>query len=261
MRTVALLCAFLFVVMPDARATDAPEIDPQNRILDLSADTLDRAEWEVGLFWGRVARGVTPNLQLATHALGWPLGALNVFAKWRFFNDENLRASVEGGVVWVASAALFGAEGTKAPLLLFVPVELRATVPLADNLDLHLGAIGRWTLMNVEGAGIGATTLRMDLSVVRSDARGAWIATARVPLVTRASMNVDELLGASNVAGVIALDELPAWGVLIARDHMLGKRWHARLGLGYRNTYGILMYESLGHVLVNLDLYWRRPPS
>lgn len=277
MRTAAVfLCVFLLVSASNARENDEeplapqphvpealpePTFNPQDRLLDLSADTLAAGEWEIGLFWGRVARGITPNLQLSTHALGWPLGALNVFAKWRFFNHENLRASVEGGVVWVASAMLLGNPGESRPLLLFVPVEFRATVPLADNLDLHLGGIGRWSSLDMEGAGLGAATLRLDLSVARSDSMGAWIASARAPLVTRASLNTDELLGRTNVAGAIALDELPSWGLLIARDQVFGNHWHARLGLGYRNTYGILMYESLGHVLVNLDVYWRRPPS
>lgn len=265
MRAVAclrvLLCAVFILATPDARAQAAPSPDPQDRILDLSADTLVGGEWEVGLFWGRVARGFTPNLQLATHALGWPLGTPNLFAKWRFLNDDNLRASVEGGVVWVASALSLGKPNEKSPQLWFLPVELRATVPLADNVDLHLGGIGRWTLLDMEGAGLAVGSLRLDVSVARSDARGAWIATLRAPLVTHARLKVDELLGATNVAGAIALDELPAWGVLLAREQMLGKRWHARLGLGYRNTYGIVMYESVGHVLLNLDVSWRRPPS
>lgn len=257
MRTMAWLCVFLFLAASDVRANEVPS----TRLLDLSADTLRPGEWEIGLFWGRVARGFTPNLELATHALGWSVGAVNVFAKWRFFDDEHLKASVEGGVFWMASLGLFVDDWQKFPLLLVVPLELRATVPLADKVDLHLGGIGRWSVLDVDGGGFSVGSLRLDVSVSRSDRRGAWIATARLPLVTRARVKVDSLFGVNHVTGSILLDDLPAWGLLVAREQRLGTRWRARLGLGYRNTYGIALYESVGHLLVNLDLSWRRPPS
>jgi hypothetical protein len=48
-----------------------------------------------------------------------------------------------------------------------------------------------------------------------------------------------------------------SWSVLLARDHLLGKKGHVRFGLGYRNRPGILLLESIGHLMLRLDIYWR----
>lgn len=250
-RTLVLLGFFL------ALSSSAQASSGRLSLLDLSADTLGRGNWEVGLFWGRVARGMTPHLDLSTHGVAWLAGAPNVLAKWRFLDRSELRASVEGGAIWVASAALFTSPGEKWPVLLFLPLEVRATLPLAPAYELHLGAIGRWNVTNIPGLGLGTASLRMDVSFARSDSSGTWLLMGRFPLFTRASIKLDSLLGASDVSGTLALDELASWGVLVARDQMLSERVHGRFGVGYRNTYGIVAYESLGHLLLTFDLYWR----
>lgn len=252
MRAALVVLGLVWALSSGARAVTAP-----NAVVDLSADTLGRANWEVGLFWGRVARGMTPHLDLSTHGVAWLVGAPNVLAKWRFLDRRELRASIEGGAIWVASAALLTDASERWPLLLFLPVEARASLPLASAFELHLGAIGRWNVTNIPGLGLGTASLRMDVTLAHKDRSGTWLVTGRFPLVTRASIRLESLLGASDVAGAIALDELASFGFLIARDQMLSERVHGRFGVGYRNTYGIIAYESFGHLMLTFDLYWR----
>lgn len=254
MRFSALLLAIALTVGPRASA------EPRTALVDLSADTLAPGAWELGMVWGRVSRGIVPGLQLSTHALGWPFGALNLFGKWQFVDRPELRASVEGGAVWLASAALL-ADGDDTPVFLVFPFEARASVPLSQRFELHLGAVGRWSVAGLAGAGLSTTSLRLDVSLSRTDASGAWVATGRFPLLTRAGVRMDSLLGVSDVAGALMLDDLASWGLVLARDQLIGDRLHLRFGVGYRNTYGILLYESLGHLLMTFDLYWRRPPA
>lgn len=255
MRLSALLLAIALSSMQPASA-----VEPRTALVDLSADTLEPGAWELGMVWARVSRGIVPGLHLSTHALGWPFGALNLFGKWQFVDRPELRASVEGGALWLASAALL-ADGDDTPIFLVFPFELRASVPLSTHFELHLGALGRWTVADLGGAGLSTTSLRLDVSLSRSDAWGAWVATGRFPLFTRAGIRLDSLLGVSDVAGALMLDDLASWGLVLARDQVIGQRLHLRAGVGYRNTYGILLYESLGHLLVTFDLYWRRPPT
>lgn len=230
--------------------------DPRTQLLDLSADVLAPDESEVGVFWGRYARGVYPNLQLATHFAGDVIGLVNLFAKYRFLSREELRVSAELGAAWWA-LLLVGSEPGNRPLLLFLPVELRATIPLAERLELDLGWLYRASLTGGGETRFGISSLRIEATLARYDSRGAWILTGRFPLLSRAEVKLDTLLGKSNVAGVLTVDDLASWGILVARDLTVLKSTHLRFGLGYRNTPGLLFYESIGKVLVNFDLYWR----
>lgn len=230
--------------------------DRGTHLYDLSADTLPVDESEIGVFWARYSRGLAKDFQLATHVAGDAIGVINVLAKYRFLDRPELRASIEGGVIWAASLLLLS-EGGDAPILLFVPIELRATVPLDEKLELNLAWMYRGSLTSGAGSAFGISTLRAEATLVRYDQRGAWFLTGRFPLVSRADVKLDSLLGKSDVVGAIALDDLPSWGFLGGRDLTFGTSGHVRLGLGWRNTPGILFYESLGRVLVNVDLYWR----
>lgn len=231
-------------------------VEEQTKLYDLNAETIPGGTTEIGLFWGRISRGVGPDLQLSTHLAGDLLGVVNGFAKYRLVDRTQLRASIEGGFVWGAFL-LAGAESGPKPLLLFLPLELRATLPVRDELELHLGFIYRQAITSGSGQQLGVSSLRVDATLARHDARGAWLLAGRFPLFSRATVSLESLLGKSNVSGALALDDLDSWSLVAGRDLTFGERGHIRLNLGYRATEGILFYESIGHVVVGFDMYWR----
>lgn len=250
----ALLLAAVLLASAPVNGRAAPD---RLKLLDVSADVLPVGASEFGVFWARYARSFTPGLQLSTHIALDAVGLLNMDAKYRLLDRPELRMSVETGFLWAAILALGTKPGAATPLVLFVPFEFHATVPLADDLELDLGGFYRASITRGAGQSLGVSSLRCDLTLARYDASGAWLFVLRFPLLSRADVRLDSLLGQTDVTGAIVLDDLASFGGLVARDLAFGKTAHLRVGLGYRRTPGMVFVESLGHVLVSFDLYWR----
>jgi len=243
-----VLSLLVALLAPNARA-----VEPAARLVDVTADILPPGKGDIGVFWGRYRRGILPWLQLGTHLAGDAALVPNLSAKALLLDRDELRVSAEAGVAWVAVLMLTPSR----PLVLFVPAALRATLPLADRWEINAAWTYRATMMGATGSGLDTSWLHFEPGIVRYDRFGAWMVTAIVPLLTRATASLDKVLGKTNVSAVINLDDLDAWGLLLSRELCLGGATHLRLGIGYRNRPGILVYESMGYVLTSLDLYWR----
>jgi hypothetical protein len=70
-------------------------------------------------------------------------------------------------------------------------------------------------------------------------------------------MRAESILGNRVLEGTLALDDLSAWSVMLARDQLFDKKGHVRFGIGYRHRPGLLLVESLGPVMMTFDVYWR----
>lgn len=237
-----------------AQATAVPD---KLRLYDVSADVLPEGQRQLGMFWANYTRGVRPGVQLSTHLAGDVLGVLNLSAKVALLQKEELRVSVELGAVWPVSVELLmAALGTGQSFrALFFPAALRATTPLSDNLELNLSWRAEGSLMSMDGMEQGGFGLETEVALVRYDSSGAFMLLGRFPLLTRTTVKLD--LFGTEQRGALVLDQMASWGVLLARDHLLGESMHVRLGIGYRHRPGIVLLQSLGHVLLEFDVYWR----
>jgi hypothetical protein len=236
------------LVQAEVTPTSIPSRRPF-RLLDVSAEVLAPRDWEVGVIWGRLARGILPRFQLSTHAAPWLLSGINLNARVLLLDDERLRVAVDVGGAWVVLARL--GQITAAT----VPVEVRASVPLPWNLEMTFTTKASWVLLHAGQVDIDVVLVSELLSLVRYDSRGAWLFQAQLPLTTIGRIQTSQYGG--SLAGFAFFDDVPAWSVLLARDLQLGEKTHLRFGLGYRNRPGILFLQSLGPVLLSLDLYWR----
>lgn len=224
---------------------------PRNHVTDLTADVLEKGEDEIGVFWGRYARGVLPGVQVSTHAVPFLLTLLNASAKVQVLNRPELRVSLEGSAWWFSLGHFAGVDIASFPLV------MRGTVPLADNLDLTLAGGYSWFILHSKESDLGFARLRAESTLARYDSRGAFLLTAELPLLNTTHTRLDSLLGESNIAGSLTMDDVSSWGVVLARDHLLTDKAHIRFGLGYRHRPGILLIESVGNVMFRLDVYWR----
>ena len=232
-------------------ASSALAATPRNRITDLTADVLEPGESEIGVFWLRYTRGVLPGVQVSTHSVPFLMTLLNASAKVQLLNRPELRVSLEGSAWWFALGSAADVDIASFPFV------LRGSVPLADNLDLTLGAGYSWFILNSGDTDLSYQRLRAETTLVRYDSRGAFLLTAELPLLNTTRARLDSLLGKSNIAGALTLDDVSAWSVFLARDHLLGETAHVRFGFGYRNRPGIILVESIGNFMLRFDVYWR----
>ncbi|XXF80456.1 hypothetical protein P2318_12090 [Myxococcaceae bacterium GXIMD 01537] len=245
MRGMRVAALAVLLAMPALAAT------PRNAITDLTADVLAPGESEVGVFWVRYARGLLPGLQVSTHAMPTLMTLVNASAKVRLLQRPELRVSLEGSAWWFALGRAADIDVASFPLV------LRGTVPLSDNLEVTVAGGYSWFILNSEDTDLSYRRLRGEATLVRYDARGAFLLTAELPLLNTTRAHLDSLLGKSDIVGSLTLDDVPAWSVFLARDQLIGKTGHIRFGLGYRNRPGILFIESIGNVMFRFDVYWR----
>lgn len=230
---------------PDA----AVERGPDRRLLDLEADILREGEWQFNLFGLVYTRGILPRFSLSTSILGDVATALNLTARVQVVDEPFLRLTAEVGGAYLLAARLLKAS------FYWVPAEVRATVPLLPGLEVSVAMRYRLLGLQAEGTSLAAHTLAWTSSLVYHDPVGATFLEVTVPAV-----NIARQTGALEgipLDGVIALDNVAAWGVMLGRDQRFGRTGHFRIGVGYRNQPGILLLESYGKLLVSLDLYWR----
>lgn len=245
MSTLKVAALALLLASPALAAT------PRNRVTDLTADVLEPGEDEIGVFWLRYTRGVLPGVQVSTHAVPFLMTLLNASAKVQLLNRPELRVSLEGSAWWFALGRMADVDVASFPLV------LRGSVPLSDDLDLTLGAGYSWFILNSGDTDLSYQRLRAETTLARYDSRGAFLLTAELPLLNTTRARLDSLLGKSNIAGSLTLDDVSSWSVFLARDHLFGDTAHIRFGLGYRNRPGILVVESIGNLMLRLDVYWR----
>jgi len=243
MRTSALV--LLLLCSPALAAT------PRNALLDVSADVLEPGESQVNVIWGQYSRGLLPGVQVSSHLSPLLLSLLNLSAKARVLDRPELRVSVEGGAYWLAAGSLVGLHAFAFPFA------ARGTVSLSDTLQLNLGAGYRRLVLEAEETSLNSNLLHVETTLVRHDARGAFLLTARAPLLNLQHMRAESILGNRVLEGTLALDDLSAWSVMLARDQLFDKKGHVRFGIGYRHRPGILLVESLGPVMLTFDVYWR----
>lgn len=241
----ALALALVLLAAPALAAT------PRNRVLDATADVLEPGESQVAVFWGQYARGLLPGLQVSAHLAPYLMTLLNASVKAQVLNRPELRVSLEGSAYWFVLGRPAGID------IAAFPLALRGTVPLADNLELTLAGSYNHFIFSTEESDLGYGRLRAEATLVRYDPRGAFLLTAEMPLLSTTRAQLDSLLGKSNITGSLTLDDVSSWSLLLARDHLLGQKAHIRFGLGYRNRPGILLLESIGNLMVRLDIYWR----
>jgi len=243
MRAAALV--LLLLCHPALAAT------PDNALLDVSADVLQPGESQVNLFWGQYSRGLLPRVQVSSHLTPILLTLLNLSAKVQVLDRPELRVSVEGGAYWLAAGRLGNVTAISFPLA------ARGTVPLSDNLQLNLAAGYQRLVFDTEQTSLDRNLLHVETSLVRYDSRGAFLLTARMPLLNIQRVRAEGLLGKQVLEGTLALDDVSSWSVVLARDHLVDKSHHVRFGVGYRHRPGVILMESLGPILVTFDMYWR----
>lgn len=224
---------------------------------DISADVLPPGQSQMGLFFANYTRGILPRFSLSSHLAGDALGVLNLEAKMAVLKREELRLSAELGAIWPASLQL--AAHWLLPELSFamvkLPMGVRASTPLASNLELHLAGLGDLSYLQLAESSQWSFGLRSELTLALYDHKGAFLLRARFPLLTH-SLSTLDLFGAQ-LSGTLVLDDLASWGILLARDHIFSETIHLRLGLGYRHRPGTILLDSIGRVLVELDVFWR----
>ena len=224
---------------------------PRNALLDVSADVLEPGESQVNVIWGQYSRGVLPGGQVSAHLSPLLLSLVNLSAKAQVLDRPELRVSVEGAAYWLAA-------GRIARINAFAfPFAVRGTVPLSDTLQLNLGAGYRRLVFDAAAASLNSNLLHVETTLVRHDEHGAFLLTARVPLLNIQQQRAENVLGGRVLEGTLALDDVSSWSLMLARDHLFDSTGHVRFGLGYRHRPGILLVESLGPVMLTFDLYWR----
>jgi hypothetical protein len=262
----ALLALLALLVSPVASA-----VDERTYPYDLSARVLPSDRLELGMFWGRVSKTLASGLQLTTHGLALA-GAPNLYARWQFFDSPQIAASVEGGVLWTSIVQSIDSALSQAnvpsvslgPPSFFVPISLRGTAPLGEDLELTLAWRLESQLIPSWGGLWTKNNLRLDTTLVRSDASGAWIAQLQVPLFVQLAVFGDESGGSPDGRAMLTLDALSAWRFTVSREFVfpfkigaLADDAHLRLGAGFRNSPGIIFVESIGNVVFVADLYFR----
>lgn len=247
--------ALVVLLLSTAAAAEGPayRLTPRTRLLDVSADVLAPSEAQFGLFWLSYAHGVIdrPRLQVSAQFAMYLATLVNASAKLQLVDRPELRASVEAGAYWFALSQIVGST------ILSVPAAARATVPLADELELNLALQYKWQVLTLPAYAQNSHNLGAELSLVRYDANGAFLLQGKIPFFGAQQLHLDSLLGKSNVNGTLVLDSVESWSILLARDQMFSDTGHVRFGIGYRYRPGLIFVESIGNVLVQFDLYWR----
>lgn len=269
MRSLLLLVTCASLVAPlragattELQAEAAPPesgIPLRVRTLDVSADTLPAGQGEFHLGWLAYHRGILPGLTLSTHGLAWLGTVANLTARVQLVDREELRLTAQLGGFWLLGGTLYTAiAAPEATTYLFsVPGELRASVPVADRVELNFAALGTglWgsvgDLLSASGISVAA-----EAGVGLYDDHGAWLFVGRLPLMARQSVSSSGTLGLE-LAGTVVMDDLTGWSVLVARDQVFGDTLHGRVGMGWRGRPGLFMLEGIGSFVVQLDVYWR----
>lgn len=224
---------------------------PRNALLDVSADVLEPGESQVNVFFGQYSRGILPGVQVSSHLTPMLLTLLNVSAKAQVLNRPELRVSVEGGAYWLAAGRLIDIT------VLSFPLAARGTIPLSDTLQLNLGAGYQHLAVDTNDSTLNRNLLHVETTLVRHDPRGAFLLTAKAPLINLQRVRAESVLGDRVLEGTLLLDDVSSWSVMLARDHLFDKKGHVRFGIGYRHRPGVLFVESIGPVMLTFDVYWR----
>ncbi|HSP77364.1 MAG TPA: hypothetical protein VLQ93_02455, partial [Myxococcaceae bacterium] len=201
--------------------------------------------------WAQYSRGVLPGVQVSGHLAPMLLTLANLAVKVQVLDRPELRASVEGGAYWLGIGRLLNANAMAFPLA------ARGSVPLADDLELHLGAGYQRQVLSLEEVSFDRNVVHAETTLARYDGHGAFLLTAKLPLFSVQRVSTQGTLGSELLAGSLALDDVSSWSVMLARDHLFGRTGHVRFGLGYRHRPGVILLESLGNVLLTFDIYWR----
>jgi hypothetical protein len=254
------------------RPRDAGGIPWRVRVLEASADTLDPGKDEFHLGWLTYHRGLLPGLQLSTQLLPTLASVVNLTARVQLLEREELRATAEVGAYWMVAAPFLvqaaleaGAEegadvpaASRGTLVLSFPAEVRATVPLAERLELNLATQYRALVLRLgRDVALSNQVVSVESTLGLYDAGGAWLLTGRLPVLTHNAARTPGLAGGVDLNAALTLDAVNAWSVQLGRDQLLGESAHLKVGLGWRASPGVLLVESLGHALLQLDLYWR----
>lgn len=227
-----------------------PDVPHDRRLIDLSADTLEQGEWQINLAGLFYSRGVLPWLSLSTSLLGDAATVANLSARFRLINLPGLRMTSEiGGGYLVLGAFIpsFGFATARA--------EVRATISLADNWEMSMAPVYQLLRIKLEDFDWLNHGVSWTMVLVRHDDLGSMYLQFTVPALSIAQARLN--IGGVPTSGVLALDNMPAWGVMLGRDHRIGKTGHLRVGIGYRNRSGLLVLESIGNLMLSLDYIWR----
>jgi len=235
-------------------APPPPTARPDHRLIDLEADTLSPGESQFNL-WGLVyTRGILPRFSLSTSIAADAVTALNLTASVQLVDAPFLRLTAEVGGAYLVAAPFLNIPSFKASFYA-VPAEVRATVPLVENLALTIAAKYRMVGAQLNGDGLAAHSLGAAATLVYHDRVGSTFLQVMVPVVN--IMRSSGVTEGVPVQGTLALDNVASWGVMLGRDQRLGRTGHLRVGVGYRNEPGILVLDSYGKLMVSLDYYWR----
>lgn len=247
--------ALIVLLLSTGAAAEVPtyRLTPRTRLLDVSADVLAPSEAQFGLFWLSYTHGVIdrPRLQVSAQFAAYLATLVNASAKLQVVDRPELRASIEAGAYWFALSRLVGST------IVSVPAAARATVPLADEVDLNLALHYRWLALTVPEVSQNSHDLGGEVTLVRYDANGAFTLQGKVPFFGAQHLHLDSLLGKSDVTGILVLDTVSSWSLMLARDQLFSDTGHIRFGLGYRRRPGLLLLESVGNVMLQFDVYWR----
>lgn len=265
--TRAARCSILLVVLGSlASGPAASALDERTYAYDLSARVLPRDRTELGLFNARLSKTFLPGLQLTSHLAGL-LVAPNLYVRWQFLDVPQLAASLDGGVLWASALQVLGGLPglPEIPFFVAIPVALRGTVPILPDTDLTFAWRFETQIGKIlPGQVSGNNTLRFESNFVRTDPSGAWILQFTLPVFVQSATSLASFLGETNLTGLVTLDALPSWSLLVSREFVfaadvgaIAQEAHLRLGGGYRHTPGIMFVESFANVVVVADLFFR----
>jgi hypothetical protein len=222
----------------------------QTRILDSTADVLAAEENEIGIFWARYARGLGRGFEASTHAGGLLISLVNLRLEYQAYRSDKLRVSLDATGEWLAGAQAAGLT------LLHFPLALHSTFPLAQSWEMTISPQYDIVQLGTPTVNSNVRTASVQSTLVRYDKSGAFYLEGELPLFVTQSTDALVAPGVS-IAGFVTTDSMASWSLLVGRDQAFGYSGHMRLGVGYRRTPGIIFLQSLGHALVQLDIYWR----
>ncbi len=250
---MSLLAAEVSPAQPEAEAEVEPKVvmtkGHDRRLIDISADMLEAGEWQINLAGAFYSRGILPWLSLTTSLLGDVVSMANLSARVRLLDTAALRLTAEVGGGYLIAGPYLGFGFALAN------GEVRATIPLNDVWEVSVAPKYRLVSLKFADTNTFFHNVSWTTVLIHHDPYGAMYLDFTVPAltITQARANI----GGVTVAGTLALDNLPAWSVMLGRDQRIGQTGHLRLGVGYRNRPGIIVLDSFGNLMVSLDYIWR----
>jgi len=262
---------FLASLVGVSSATPAAAFTDAHPQTDTSAETLDAAEFRLGL--GRFEAGVTDTIMLGTKPLPWRFKVKNLAGKWRFF--DNGTHAVSGGIdLYWFNARDFKEDNADVTFFCF-PLRATYTYRQSSALRWHAalaytaigtrGGNGSGNDFEIQGAGVVETAVLNPVFEWVVSQKWALLVDASTALFQRASAKADQEIRIDDYTTLTLHQDAAAdlksgflgWiagGFLYSREV-----FNVRFLIGYGNypipVVNFFVPEPIP--MVDFDLWWR----